>query len=199
MNKQHIFYKLLREITKPWYPVRRTEGVAIVWTRCSANSPRQEKTGHPTECRSTWAVQTSISFLASHWLIFLLSPPDAAAISQFGKFLLAWLIGKSYVSCVNVIARRNLAAYWRRHPETEQPPRAWSVSAKAQNWTSMNAVLGTISKASLINAERCVFEICGGNYRLIVAFRFSTRVAFIKFIGTHAEFDRVPAAMVSEF
>jgi hypothetical protein len=44
-----------------------------------------------------------------------------------------------------------------------------------------------------------VFDICGGNYRLIVAFTFSARVAFIKFIGTHAAYDRVSAATVSQF
>jgi len=123
----------------------------------------------------------------------------AAEVSRFGKFQLASQNGKSYVSPVNVIARRNLEAYWRRHPETEQPLRAWLMSARTQNWTSMNTVLGTFSKASPINAERCVFDICGGNYRLIVAFKFSARVAFIKFIGTHAEYDRVDAATVSEF
>ncbi len=63
----------------------------------------------------------------------------------------------------------------------------------------MNAVLGIFSKASPIGAERCVFNICGGNYRLIVAFKFSARVAFVKFIGTHAEYDRVDAATVSAF
>jgi mRNA interferase HigB len=129
----------------------------------------------------------------------LIAGAVAAEVSRFGKFQLASQNGKSYVSPVNVIARRNLEAYWRRHPETEQPLRAWLMSARTQNWTSMNTVLGTFSKASPINAERCVFDICGGNYRLIVAFKFSARVAFIKFIGTHAEYDRVDAATVSEF
>ena len=73
------------------------------------------------------------------------------------------------------------------------------MSARTQNWTSMNAILATFSKSSPINAERCVFDICGGNYRLIVAFKFSARVAFIKFIGTDAEYDRVEAATVSAF
>ena len=100
---------------------------------------------------------------------------------------------------MNVIARKNLEAYRIRHPETEQPLRAWLMAAKTRNWTSMNAVLGTFSKAGPITAERCVFDICGGNYRLIVAFKFSARVAFIKFIGTHAHYDRVSAATVSEF
>jgi len=100
---------------------------------------------------------------------------------------------------MNVIARKNLEAHWRRHPETEQPLRAWLTAAKTANWTSMNAVLGTFSKASPVSAERCVFDICGGNYRLIVAFKFTARTAFIKFIGTHAQYDRVDAATVSQF
>jgi mRNA interferase HigB len=100
---------------------------------------------------------------------------------------------------MNVIARKNLEAYWRRHPETEQPLRAWLVAARTQIWTSMHDIVSMFSKASPITAERCVFDICGGNYRLIVAVKFSASVAFIKFIGTHAQYDRVSAATVSEF
>lgn len=100
---------------------------------------------------------------------------------------------------MNVIARRNLEEFWRRRPETEQPLRAWLMAAKTRNWTNMNDVVATFSKASPINAERCAFDICGSNYRLIVAFQFSARVAFIKFIGTHAQYDRTSAATVSQF
>lgn len=100
---------------------------------------------------------------------------------------------------MNVIARKNLEAFWRKHPETEQPLRAWLMAARTMGWTSMSAVVRTYSKASPVTAERCVFDICGGNYRLIVAFKFSARVAFIKFIGTHAQYDRVDAATVSDF
>jgi mRNA interferase HigB len=100
---------------------------------------------------------------------------------------------------VNVIARKNLESFWRRHPETEQPLRAWLPAVRTGGWTSMDAVVRTYSKASPINAERCVFDICGGKYRLIVAFKFSARVVFIKFIGTHAQYDRVAAATISEF
>ncbi len=61
----------------------------------------------------------------------------------------------------------------------------------------MDAALGTVSKAKPITSERCVCDLCGGNYRLIVAFKFSARVAFIKFIGTHAQYYRIAAATVS--
>ena len=100
---------------------------------------------------------------------------------------------------MDIIARKNLEAYWHRHPETEQPLRAWLTAAKTLNWSSMNSIVRTFAKASPINAERCVFDICGGNYRLIVAFKFSANLAFIKFIGTHAQYDRVSAATVTEF
>ena len=45
--------------------------------------------------------------------------------------------------------------------------RAWLMAARTQNWSAMNGVLRAFSKASPINAERCVFDICGGDYRLI--------------------------------
>jgi mRNA interferase HigB len=55
------------------------------------------------------------------------------------------------------------------------------------------------SKAKPLNDERIRFEICGGNYRLIVAFKFSAKIAFIKFIGTHEEYDRIDALTVDRF
>jgi mRNA interferase HigB len=100
---------------------------------------------------------------------------------------------------VNVIARKDLEAFWRLHPETEQPLRAWLSAARTANRASMNDVVRTYSKASPVTGERCVFDICGGNYRLTVAFKFSAKVAFITFIGTHAQYDRVSAATVSRF
>ena len=99
---------------------------------------------------------------------------------------------------MNIVARRTLVAFWAKHPETESSLRAWMVVARQGGWHSMNDVLGTFSKASPINAERCVFDIAGG-YRLVVAFKFSSNICFVKFIGTHAEYDRVDVAVVSRF
>jgi mRNA interferase HigB len=130
------------------------------------------------------------------------SPVTEPQNSEFGRATISCVasqIGKSYNASVNVVARKDLEAFWLRDPETEQPLRAWLITAKTRNWTSLSDVTRTFSKASPVNAERCVFDIHGGDYRLIVAFRFSARVAFIKFIGTHARYDRVDAATVSEF
>ena len=54
-------------------------------------------------------------------------------------------------------------------------------------------------KAKVLNRERVRFEVAGGNYRLVAAFDFRRQVAFVKFIGTHAEYDRIDALTVSQF
>lgn len=97
---------------------------------------------------------------------------------------------------MRIIARNTVADYWRRHRETERPLRDWLSVARRADWLSMADVKAVFAKASIINHERVVFDICGGNYRLVVAIKFSAQIVFIKFIGTHAEYDRIDAATV---
>lgn len=112
---------------------------------------------------------------------------------------LASRMGKPYEADMRVIAGKNLAAFWLVHPETKAPLRAWLAAANAADWESMTDIVATYPKASPINAERCVFNIHGNAYRLIVAIRFAKRIVFIKFIGTHSEYDKVDAATVSRY
>ena len=63
----------------------------------------------------------------------------------------------------------------------------------------MNDVRTDFPKAIVLNGERIRFEICGGNYRLIAAFYFPARHVWIKFIGTHNEYDRIDALNVDEY
>jgi mRNA interferase HigB len=57
----------------------------------------------------------------------------------------------------------------------------------------------TVPKAKVLNRERVRFEVAGGNYRLVVAFDFRRQVAFVKFIGTHAQYDKIDALTVSQY
>lgn len=63
----------------------------------------------------------------------------------------------------------------------------------------MNDLMRDFPKAKALNAERVRLEIAGGNYRLIVAIKFSAKIMLIKFIGTHAEYDRIDALTVAQF
>ena len=75
----------------------------------------------------------------------------------------------------------------------------WMSVAKAATWRSANEVQASFSKAKVLNGERVRFEVAGGDYRMVVAFDFLRGIAFVKFVGTHAEYDRIDALTVSVF
>ncbi len=100
---------------------------------------------------------------------------------------------------MRIIARNTLVSYWSEHPETRTALEHWFKVVKSADWDSMQALQAAFPKAKALNGERARFEIHGGDYRLIVAFRFDLRIAFVKFIGTHAEYDRIDALTVSRF
>jgi mRNA interferase HigB len=100
---------------------------------------------------------------------------------------------------VNVIARRTLVVFWGAHPGTRSSLEQWLKRARAAEWTSMNDLMRDFPKAKALNAERVRFEIAGGNYRLVVAIKFTARIVFVKFIGTHAKYDRIDALTVAQY
>lgn len=100
---------------------------------------------------------------------------------------------------MRIIARSTLVAFWEKHPETRPSLAHWQNVAKAANWQSANDVQSAFSKAKALNGERVRFEVAGGDYRLIVAFDFRRAIAFVKFIGSHAEYDRIDALTVTLF
>jgi mRNA interferase HigB len=100
---------------------------------------------------------------------------------------------------MRVIARNTLVRFWTKHPEARVPLERWFNLVRAAHWATMDEVRKAAPKAKVLNAERARFEVAGGNYRLIVAFDFRRQAVFVKFIGTHAEYDRIDALTVSLF
>ena len=92
-----------------------------------------------------------------------------------------------------------LADYADQHPETKVSLLRWRLLVRAGNWTSMDDLRRAAPNVKILNGERARFEVAGGNFRMIVAFDFVRHIAFIKFIGTHADYDRVDALTVSQF
>jgi mRNA interferase HigB len=100
---------------------------------------------------------------------------------------------------VRIIARNRLVAFWERHPSAAPALRHWHEVALSADWRSPLDVTAAFSKAKALNGERVRFEVAGGDYRMVVAFDWRRGIAFIKFIGTHAEYDRIDALTVSLF
>ena len=63
----------------------------------------------------------------------------------------------------------------------------------------MSEVQAAFPKAKVLNGDRVRFEIAGGQFRLIAAFDFEKQIVFVKFLGTHAEYDAIDALTVSQF
>ncbi|WP_113888944.1 type II toxin-antitoxin system HigB family toxin [Roseiarcus fermentans] len=100
---------------------------------------------------------------------------------------------------MRVIAKSVLIRFAEQHPETRPSLDRWHALFKAAEWGTADEVQRAAPKAKVLNGERVRFEVAGGNYRMVVAFDFRRRIAFIKFIGSHAEYDKVDALEVSQF
>ena len=100
---------------------------------------------------------------------------------------------------MRVIARNALVDFWSRHLEARVSLERWHKLVRAAQWASTDEVQKAAPKAKVLNRERVRFEVAGGNYRLVVAFDFRRQIAFVKFIGTHTDYDRIDAITVSQF
>lgn len=90
-----------------------------------------------------------------------------------------------------IFAKSTLRAYWMKHPETEQYLKTWYDTSMNSNWETPNDVKQTYATASILKNSRVVFNIKGNSYRLVVKFNFEKHWAFIRFIGTHKEYDKI--------
>jgi mRNA interferase HigB len=100
---------------------------------------------------------------------------------------------------MRLMARSVLLAYAEAHPETAVSLERWYRLVKAAVWNSMDDVRRTVPKAKVLNRDRVRFEVAGGNYRLIASFDFRRQIVFIKFLGTHAEYDAIDALTVARY
>ena len=96
----------------------------------------------------------------------------------------------------HIITQRKLHDFWEQYPDAETHLRTWYAIAKAAEWKNSNEVKAVFRSASVVGNNRIVFNIRGNHYRLIVKFHFNRNKAYIRFIGTHAEYDRINARTI---
>ena len=97
---------------------------------------------------------------------------------------------------MRVFTQRTLREFWQRHPDAEEPLRSWFHRTENADWSRPADVRTAYPSASIITGNRMVFNIKGNTYRLVVEFVYPRRRVYIRFIGTHAEYDRINAAEV---
>lgn len=90
-----------------------------------------------------------------------------------------------------IIAKSTLRRFWEIHCDSEQYLKGWYDNALNANWKSPHDIKLTYANASILNNGRVIFNIKGNSYRLVVRFNFEKEWAFIRFIGTHSEYDKI--------
>ena len=92
-----------------------------------------------------------------------------------------------------IIAKKILREFWEKHSDSEQYLKTWYQTAKSSNWVFPADIKDTYVNASILKDSRVVFNIKGNSYRLVVKFNYERQWAFIRFIGTHSEYDNIDA------
>jgi mRNA interferase HigB len=104
--------------------------------------------------------------------------------------------GKCFISLIKklrVIAIKRLRDFWGIHSDCEQQLKSWYRETCKATWQNPNEIKIGYPSASILNDNRIVFNIKGNNYRLIVKINYEYEMVWIRFIGTHAEYDKINA------
>ncbi len=97
---------------------------------------------------------------------------------------------------MRVIALSALREFWTRHPQAETPLRVWYAEAGRADWKSPADIKAAHRNASFLANNRVVFNIKGNDFRLVAAVHYNRGMMFVRFVGTHAEYDRIDAATI---
>ena len=97
---------------------------------------------------------------------------------------------------MRVIALRTLCDFWQQHPDAESTLQAWYQDVRQAAWCTPAEIKSAYRNASFVGNNRVVFNVKGNNYRLVVAVQYQLRIVYIRFVGTHQDYDRVDAATV---
>jgi mRNA interferase HigB len=94
---------------------------------------------------------------------------------------------------LKVIAKSTLVTYWERCPDCKDALQVWYYEAKHGEWNNPAQIKEKYRHASILKRGRVVFNICGNKYRLLCFVRYDVKIVYIKFVGTHDEYDKIDA------
>lgn len=97
---------------------------------------------------------------------------------------------------MHIVSLTKLRSFWQTHPDAEQPLRAWYLVARRAQWRTPADIRQDYRTASFVANNRVIFNIKGNDYRLIIAAEYRKGRLFIRFVGTHVEYDQIDATTI---
>jgi mRNA interferase HigB len=112
--------------------------------------------------------------------------------SRFGNF--NYLCQKKFD--LRIISKRILREFWENHSDCQQQLKSWYQETSKAEWLKPDEIKKEYPSASFLTDNRVVFNIKGNNYRLIIKINYDYQMVWIRFIGTHSEYDKIDAAKI---
>ena len=97
---------------------------------------------------------------------------------------------------MRIITKKRLREFYERYKDTEQSLLSWYREVEKEDWDTPAEVKEKYRSASILGESRVVFNIKGNKYRLVVKIKYEYRVVYIRFVGTHAQYDAIDAEEV---
>ena len=97
---------------------------------------------------------------------------------------------------MHVISRKTLREFWQEHPDVEGALKTWHAEAVRANWGTPDDIKQRYPSADILPNNRVVFNIKGNHYRLIVKINYRKKIVYIRFVGKHAEYDKINAEKI---
>ena len=97
---------------------------------------------------------------------------------------------------MRVIAKKTLRNFWVEHPDCENQLKIWFHEAEKASWKNPKDIKMKYTTASILENNRVVFNIKGNNYRLVTRINYDYGIIWIRFIGTHHEYDKIKATEI---
>jgi mRNA interferase HigB len=97
---------------------------------------------------------------------------------------------------MRIIAKRTLREFWEKYSDAETPLKVWYKNIKEAEWRNSNELKRQFKNASIVGNDRIVFNIKGNTYRLVISIDFEKQIVWIKFIGSHRDYDKINAKTV---
>jgi mRNA interferase HigB len=97
---------------------------------------------------------------------------------------------------MRIIAKSTLRDYWEKHANCRKELENWYFIASKAEWRSPQEIKTSFPKASIVGNNRVVFDIAGGNFRLVVKFAYKLQIGYIRFVETHREYDKIDVEVI---
>ena len=97
---------------------------------------------------------------------------------------------------MRIISRRALREFWEKHPNARRSLEAWYADTRKASWQSPSDIKAVYRNASFVANNRVVFNINGNRYKLVVSINYKHSIVYVRFVGTHSDYDKIDVATV---